>query len=143
MPCYLGLDYGIRRIGLAVSNPEATLAFAAGTHVEGRDGSVLARLAELVDERDVVALVLGLPLTADGSEGDMTRRVRKFALRLEEEFHLEVILWDERFSSVEADRWLAGTVRREKEDRDTVAAQIILQSYLDHLNRGSDRTSGP
>jgi len=134
MSCYLGLDYGLRRIGIAASDP---LAFAVGTHVEGRDGSILAYLGEMITERSVTGLVLGLPLTADGREGEMAKRVRKFAGRLEKEFEVEVILWDERFSSAEADRWLKGSRTSSKEDRDSVAAQIILQSYLDSLKAGA------
>ena len=137
MSCYLGLDYGLRRIGIAASDPARSLAFALGTHVEGRDGSILTRLGELIAARDVTGLVLGLPLTADGREGDMVGRVRKFARRLAREFEVEVILWDERFSSAEADRWLGGSNRSGKEDRDALAAQIILQSYLDSRSAGA------
>ena len=139
MSCYLGLDYGLRRIGIAASDPSSGLAFAVGTHVEGRDGSILNCLGELIDERGVSGIVLGLPLTADGREGDMAARVRKFGRRLGDQFPVEVILWDERFSSAEADRWLPGGGRSAKEDRDAVAAQIILQSYLDSL----DAETGP
>ena len=137
MSCYLGLDYGLRRIGIAASDPDGSLAFALGTHVEGRDGSILAHLGEMITERSVTGLVLGLPLTADGREGEMAERVRKFAGRLEKEFEVELILWDERFSSAEADRWLKGSRTSRKEDRDSVAAQIILQSYLDSLKAGA------
>ena len=143
MSCYLGLDYGLRRIGIAASDPAGSLAFAVGTHVEGRDGSVLAHLSVMIAEREVRGLVVGLPLTADGREGDMAVRARKFAHRLDEEFGLEVILWDERFSSVEADRWLAKGTKTKKEDRDAVAAQIILQSYLDHLRSGHECRKNP
>jgi putative Holliday junction resolvase len=144
MSCYLGLDYGLRRIGLAASDPDGTLAFAVGTHQEGRDGSILTRLGTMIAEREVVGLVLGLPLTADGREGDIAAKVRKFAERLAREFPVEVILWDERFSSAEADRWLEGANRPAREDRDTVAAQIILQSYLDSLAaRGKPHREDP
>ncbi len=142
MTFYLGLDYGLRRIGIAAGDPARSLAFALGTHVEGRDGSILAYLGKLITERSVTGLVLGLPLTADGREGEMAERVRKFAVRLEKEFEVEVILWDERFSSAEADRWLKGSRGSSKEDRDAVAAQIILQSYLDSLNAGADPPGG-
>jgi putative Holliday junction resolvase len=133
MSCYLGLDYGLRRIGIAASDPAASLAFALETHVEGRDGSILSRLGALIAERSAATVVLGLPLTADGREGDMVVKVRKFADRLRREFEVEVVLWDERFSSAEADRWLEKGTRFKREDRDAVAAQIILQSYLDSL----------
>ena len=135
MPCYLGIDYGLRRIGIAASDPDASLAFAVGTHVEGRDGSILSYLGSLISERKVTVLVLGLPLTADGREDDMARRVRKFSQRLLQEFQIEVVLWDERYSSAEADRWLDLRRRPSKEDRDALAAQIILQSFLDSPRR--------
>ena len=144
MRACLGLDYGLRRIGLPASDPDTGLAFALGTHVEGRDGSILTHLEKLITERAVTTLVVGLPLTADGGEGDIAARVRKFATRLEEEFGLAVVLWDERYSSAEADRWLDGARRPAKEDRDAVAAQIILQSYLDSLAAGeSEPGDGP
>jgi putative Holliday junction resolvase len=68
----------------------------------------------------------------------MAQRTRKFARRLAAVFPLEVILWDERYSSAEADRRLGDARRRTREERDAVAAQIILQSYLDSLAAASD-----
>ena len=129
MKTWLGLDYGLRRIGIAAGS--GSLALAVATHQEGRDGSVFAFLRAIVDEREAVGFVVGLPLTADGREGDMAVRVRKFAGRLEEEFGLPVILWDERYSSAEADRGLAEAARPPREARDAEAARIILQSWLD------------
>jgi putative Holliday junction resolvase len=135
VPCFLGLDYGLRRTGVAASDPEGTLAFAVGTHVEGRDGSILSYLEAIIDDRDVSVLVMGLPLTADGREDDMARRVRKFAQILLGRFQVELVLWDERFSSAEADRWLDLRRRPTNEDRDALAATIILQSFLDSPGR--------
>ena len=131
MPCFLGLDYGLRRTGVAASDPEGTLAFAVGTHVEGRDGSILSYLEAIISDREVTVLVVGLPLTADGREDDMARRVRKFTRILLGRFQVELVLWDERFSSAEADRWLEMRRRPTSEDRDALAATIILQSFLD------------
>ena len=138
MPACLGLDYGLRRIGIAASDPDTSLAFAVGTHVEGRDGSVLKRLAELVAERGVTTVVVGLPLTAAGDEGDVAARARDFARLVGDRLDVEIILWDERYSSQEADRWLAPARRPGKEDRDALAAEIILQSYLDSLAAGGE-----
>ncbi len=143
MPACLGFDYGLRRVGIAVSKDDSPLAFALETHVEGRDGSLFGRIANLIGARHITCLVVGLPLTADGREGDMARHARRFAGMLEERFDLAVVLWDERFSSVEADRWLKGRSRRRKEDRDAVAAAIILQSYLDRLAAGAAGTPFP
>jgi len=145
MPCYIGLDYGLRRVGIAVSDDTAAFAFALETHVEGRDGSLPARLAALVAERGAAAVVVGLPLTADGREGEMAARARRFADLLAGRLAVPVILWDERFSSREADRWL-GERPRERGERDAVAAELILQGWLDRrqaeLRDGGGDSSG-
>lgn len=133
----LGIDYGTRRIGLAWGDRERRLAFALGTHQEGRDGSALDRIAGIVQERQIERVVIGLPRRSDGSEGEIAERARRFARLLEERLELPCVLWDERYSSQEADRWLAGRAsRKEKGDRDSLAAEIILQSYLDSLVAG-------
>lgn len=138
MAVALGLDYGLRRIGLAVSDPTGTLATAIGCH-HNRDGSVLARLRALIEDRGVTEIVVGLPLTADGREGEMAEHVRRFAGRLETEFGLPVRLVDERYSSQEADAWLAfSRSRRVKGTRDAVAAELILQQYLDTCAAGGE-----
>jgi putative Holliday junction resolvase len=134
MPVYIGLDYGARRIGIAVSDPGGKIALPVGVHVEGRDGSVIDRLADLVREHGAVGVVLGLPLRADGSEGDIAARVRRFAGILETRLALPVTLSDERYSSQAAERsiGLRGRPARRGEV-DDVAAQIILQDHLDRL----------
>jgi putative Holliday junction resolvase len=139
MAGFLGLDYGKRRIGIATGDDDRYLAFALDTHVEGRDGSVFNHLRKIIEDRDIRTIVLGLPLTADGQDGEMARAVRGFALLLEERLGLPVVLWDERFSSAEADRWLVAKKQVAKEDRDALAAEIILQSYLDHLRAEAER----
>ena len=142
MPACLGLDYGLRRIGVAASDSNASLALALDTHVEGRDGSVLTYLENLVRERAATTVVVGLPLTAEGVEAELAIRARAFATRLGEHLtavglSVAIVLWDERYSSQEADRWLAGVRRTTRGDRDAVAAAIILQSYLDSLEAGA------
>ena len=134
MKTWLGLDYGLRRIGIAAGS--GALALAVGVHEEGRDGSVFAFLRRIADERGAAGIVVGLPLTADGRETEMAARVRKFARRLEEELALPVELWDERFSSAEADRGLAEAARPPRGARDAEAARIILQSWLDARSAG-------
>lgn len=136
MTAYLGIDYGKRRIGVAAGDDQRHLAFSLGTHVEGRDGSVLKYLADIASEREIQTVVVGLPLTADGALGEMAEAAQSFARLLEERLQLAVVLWDERYSSAEADRWLVAKKQVSKEDRDALAAQIILQSYLDHLRSG-------
>ena len=141
MPACLGLDYGLRRIGAAANDAGSSLALALGTHVEGRDGSVFTWLADLVAARGIERVVVGLPLTADGREAELAVRAREFAAKLGARLGLEVVLWDERYSSQEADRWVAGARRPEPGARDAVAAAIILQSYLDHLAAAGEERS--
>lgn len=136
MPVYLGIDHGTRRVGIAVSDPDAAFAFALQTHVEGRDGSLLDLLSKLVAERGAVAVIVGLPLTADGREGESAVRARRFAERLAEVLPVPVEMWDERYTSQEADRFLAhppgrAKADRDKGERDAVAAELILQGWLD------------
>ncbi|MGQ9590197.1 MAG: Holliday junction resolvase RuvX [Planctomycetota bacterium] len=128
----LGVDYGDRRIGLALSDPSGTLA---------RPFRVVAASPKLAEELKDVALregveriVLGFPRNMDGSIGPKARQVLEFRAWLERELGLPVDLWDERLSTVEASRLLedAGLSREERGARvDQVAAQRILQNFLD------------
>jgi len=141
MPACLGLDYGLRRIGFAACDAEASLAFAIDTHVEGRDGSVFSLIEKMIVERNIQTLVVGLPLTTAGEEADLAQKARTFGDKLALKFSLPVVMWDERYSSQEADRWLVLAKRPTREDRDALAAEIILQSYLDSLQAGPPRES--
>ncbi|MFT5233796.1 MAG: putative Holliday junction resolvase [Candidatus Krumholzibacteriia bacterium] len=134
MPACLGLDYGLRRIGVAASEATVDLAFGVGTHVEGRDGSIFLWLEKLISERGITIIVVGLPLTTAGEVGELASLATAFATKLEQKLGLKTVLWDERYSSQEADRWLQKGRRQNKEERDALAAEIILQSYLDSLN---------
>jgi len=132
MPVLIGLDYGERRIGIAVSDEAGRLALAVGVHVEGRDGSILQTLSDLVRERGAAGVVVGLPLTAAGREERLAQRARRVADRVGEALGLPVILVDERYSSQEAERWIALRGRPARRGEvDAVAAQIILQQHLD------------
>jgi putative Holliday junction resolvase len=136
------VDYGVRRTGLAVGDTERRLAFAHGTHDAHQDGSLLTAVRELAAARGATTVVVGLPLTADGRAGDIAERARRFAGILQRDLDLEIVLWDERYSSAEADRWLALRRAPTKGDRDALAAAIILQSWLDSLDAG-DREAKP
>jgi putative Holliday junction resolvase len=128
----LGIDYGEKRIGLALSDPTGSLARALEV-VEGEDAlwGVLERLGR---DEDVDRIVLGLPRNMDGSVGRKAREVMEFKERLERRAGLPVETWDERLTTVEAERYLrAGGIGPRKRGRrvDKVAAQILLQSFLD------------
>jgi len=136
----MGLDYGERRLGVAVCD-ELGIAAHALPAVE-RDGNELDRLARIIEERVVECIVVGLPIRMDGTEGRQAQKVRRFAAKLRKRLpELEVELVDERLSSAQAHSALsqmgAGS-RRRREAVDGMAAQIILQRYL-----GRRRSEGP
>lgn len=139
MGAVLALDYGTSRIGIAISDPTRTLATAVTVHRAGRDGPVAAFVAALVRERGVDQLVVGLPLTADGRLGEIAERAKRFAGKLGEDLGLPVALVDERYTTQEAERLLRGPGRRRgRESPDAVAAELILQQYLDAAGAGRD-----
>jgi putative Holliday junction resolvase len=130
----IGLDYGERRIGVAAGDPLGLTAQPLARIERTSVAADMARIADIARRRSADTVVVGLPLEMDGSMGPQARRVRRFALRLEREIGLPVVLWDERLSTVEAERSLldAGERRENRREvRDSVAAALILQSYLD------------
>jgi putative Holliday junction resolvase len=134
----LGVDFGERRVGLAISDPMGLIARTAGIVERRSDQQAAEHIARLVQEWDAEAVVVGLPLNADGSEGFQARRTRRFASLLQELLgERPVILWDESLSSVEARDLLAerGKPSRRRRHHDDVAAAVILQSYLDVRRR--------
>ena len=133
----LALDYGRRRIGLALADPGGMLATPLGCHDSRRDGSVRDHLARLVAEHGVTELVVGLPLTADGRRGELAVAAERFAGRLREWFGLPVHLVDERYTTREAAALLraGGRRRRPRGDTDAAAAALILQQFLDARRR--------
>ncbi len=137
----LGVDYGERRIGLALSDPTATIAQPLPT-LQRRRGKrpPVAPVARLAAEHDVSAIVLGLPLTLDGDESDWTREVRGFGTALADRTGLPVAYVDERMTSLQAERAVRSLgltkQRREEKDRvDAAAAVLILQAYLNSEHR--------
>jgi putative Holliday junction resolvase len=133
-PGLLGLDFGTKRIGVAVGHPETGLAFPVETyHRKSRnaDAEYFRRIA--VDHR-VGRLIVGLPSLASGTEGDSARRAREWGRGLARELGLPVVFIDERYTSAEADRLLRdrGLKASERKGRvDMLAAQIMLQAYID------------
>ena len=134
----LGLDVGDRRIGVAVSDPDGRMAFPLTTHE--RRGDDAHGLLEVARREEAGRIVVGLPISMDGSRGPQADSAAAFADELRRRGDLEVVLWDERLSSREADHHLRAAGRRgrdAKAQRDAVAAAIILQSYLDGRRDGA------
>lgn len=130
----LALDAGTVRIGVALSDP---LRLTAQPHsFLDASGDVEDRVAALVTEMDVDTIVVGLPLSLDGGEGPSADLARQLADRIAARVDVRVELYDERFSSVTAERVMlqAGARRAERRQaRDKVAAAVFLQAYLDGL----------
>lgn len=134
----LGLDYGSKRWGVAVCNSEQTIAVPVETWNVRADAANIRHMRELIDDYRVVGIVIGLPVRLDGVEGDQAALVRRFGEWLAEQVTVPVAFWDERHSSTEAEvlLWSQGvSPTRSKERLDRLAAQIILQAYLDAANR--------
>lgn len=128
----LGIDHGERRSGIAISDSTHTFASARAV-LEGEE-ALLREVERLVAEEGIERVVLGLPLNMDGSKGPKALAVLAFKERLEKRLGLPVDAWDERLSTVQAQGALreGGLSSRQRAARvDKVAAQIILQSYLD------------
>ncbi|MFH1262124.1 MAG: Holliday junction resolvase RuvX [Pseudomonadota bacterium] len=128
----LGLDYGRKRIGLAISDPLGLSAQPLGFILN--DSKILDRLLEVIRTREVSEIVLGHPRSLSGKLGEMAREVEAFAEKLKERTTIPLHLWDERFSTSEAENLLVSAdVRRDKrkEVRDTVAASLILQGFME------------
>jgi putative pre-16S rRNA nuclease len=130
----LGVDFGTRRIGIAISDPGRTMAFPVEVY-EPRGPVPDARyFRELVRENEIERIVVGLPLHTSGRESEIATRARKFGEWLAAATRIPVIFFDERYSSVEAEHALldAGLTKKKRKARlDKLAAQIMLQSYLD------------
>jgi putative Holliday junction resolvase len=129
---WIGIDLGERWIGIALSDGTGSIARPLEV-VEGVQAALL-RVTELLREEEIGGIVLGLPRNMDGSLGRKAKEALAFGEVLRSRFSVPVETWDERLTTVEADRYLREaemTARRRKERVNQVAAQILLQSYLD------------
>ena len=130
----LGIDFGTRRVGAAVSDPGRSIAFPLEIYERRGVDADARHYRELVEENDVDRIVVGLPLHTSGREGDLAARARAFGDWLTAVTGRPVIYFDERYTTVEAEHRLldAGLTRQKRKAlRDKLAAQIMLQSYLD------------
>ncbi len=131
---FLGIDLGTKTMGIAVSDPGGTIAGSAGTIKRKSLEDDLARIREIVEDRDIKAVILGLPLHLSGKESEGSSRSREFKHVLEQRLGLPVILVDESLSTARAEEvLLEADLSRKKRKKviDGLAAQVILQSYLD------------
>lgn len=137
----MGLDYGSKTVGVAVSDPEGIIA--SGVEIirrkdENHLRQTLSRIEELIREYEVGEIVLGLPKNMNNSEGVRVELTMDFKEKLERRTNLPVFMYDERLTTVMADKTMmeAGVRRENRKDYvDMIAATIILQDYLDRKKR--------
>ena len=132
----MAIDYGDKRIGLAVSDRLGMICGEAWTMEEWDMERASKRISEEAKAREVTKLVLGLPKNMDGSEGVRAEKSRQLKELLERDCGLPVVLWDERRSSIEAHAILHANGKKEKKHRktvDAVAASLILEGFLGSL----------
>ena len=137
----MGLDFGSKTVGVAISDP--LFLTAQGIEIvrrksQGKLRQTLARIEELKEEYEVGKIVLGFPKNMNNTEGERCEKTLEFKEMLEKRTGLEVVLWDERLTTVEADRTMMQVgIRREnrKEYVDELAAIFILQGDLDYQGR--------
>lgn len=137
----LALDFGDRRIGIAVSDELGLYAHPLMTLERTAWKNDLEAIRHIVEERQVRRIVVGMPLDMDGSRGRRVGKTERFMARVRQATGLEVVPWDERLTTVEAERTLLrGDMSRARRRRviDQVAAVIILQTYLDARGAGRE-----
>lgn len=132
----LGIDYGLKRIGISVSDP--LHIFASSLTTLQNDNNLTKKLSDIISEKNIVLIVLGVPSDEESSGTSIVKDVKKFKERLIKQFRLEVVEWDETFTSVIAERRITDSVskkknRRNKELIDMNSASVILQEYLDSI----------
>ena len=130
----LAIDHGTKRMGIAISDPSATIAQPLEFIPAEPFSDLLARLKEIIHEKEVEMILIGMPRNMDGSYGPAAQKVQEFVGVLKEALTIPLKTWDERLTSAQANRFLLeGNVRRQdrKQKVDKAAAAILLQSYLD------------
>jgi putative Holliday junction resolvase len=131
----LGMDLGEKRIGLSLSDPLGITAQGLKTIKRTDLETDLQQLKEIIEEKKVKKIVVGLPRNMDGTLGPQAEKVKQFIAFLIQEISMEVVYWDERLTTIAAERVLiGGGVSRKKRKKfiDKLAAVIILQSFLDN-----------
>jgi putative Holliday junction resolvase len=137
MSQYIGFDVGDRRVGVAASDQSHKIALPLG--VVERDGGSYGfnKIKKLIGEKKVEAFVVGVPLKSSGEKGTQSEKVLAYIEAMKSYFHIKVIPWDERYTTAIAENSLRERNIPQKKTKgviDVISAQIILQSYLDHVN---------
>lgn len=132
---YLGIDYGDRRVGVALSDPEGKIAFAQDFLENKNQGQLVGQVVQLCKKEGVKILIVGWPMHTSGKEGERTQKTYWFIDQIKKRLpQLKIERCDERFTT----QWATGKLRKvgikardQKTEKDSLAAQILLQTYLD------------
>ena len=138
----LGLDIGEKRIGVAISDELYFSANGLDVIERKNNGEDINKIAEIVSRYNVVKIVVGLPKNMDGSVGPSGEEVKKYVNKLQNALEVEVDFWDERLSTVAAEKTLIeADISRKKRKKviDKMAAAFILQNYLDYISKVDSR----
>jgi len=130
----MGLDIGDKRIGIALSDPQGWLASPSEVVLRESDAAALTKISELIQRHEVKRIVVGLPRSMDGSLNQQAIKVQAFAEELSRRIAVPVEFWDERLSTVAANRLMidVGTKKGDKKSkRDAISSALVLQAYLD------------
>ena len=137
----IGIDYGQKKIGISISDLRQCIASSRAVYVRGKFSKLSQQIGELVVSEKICGIILGLPLNMDGSEGRRCQSTRDFAKNITHLLKIPLVFWDERLSTIAAERTLlTADLSRKKRSEvlDMVASTIILQGALDRL--GNIRT---
>ena len=133
----MGIDFGLKRIGLALSDPLSVFAYPYKTLVN--DKNFWNEISKIVRDKNIKKIILGYPVNEQGSKSEITSGVEKFSKKLKNKFGIQIIFWDERYTSAIAREKILESVtkkskRRNKDLIDQNSAAIILQEYINTLN---------
>lgn len=131
---YLGIDYGLH-MGISVSDEKNTFAYPVC--ILNKKENIIEELKRIIDKYEITHIIMGNPINLNGSLSDKSKEVLNFVDILKENFNCKVILTDERLTTIEANKILVNTKgKKRKKVIDAVSATIILDSYLDKINKG-------
>ena len=134
MSRYLAIDYGDKRVGLAISDPTRIIAQPLETILYQSQKGLISELLQIIEKYNVERVILGLPLTLKGSDSEKTKTVRNFGAVLENKLKIPLIFFDERLTSLQAQQIIRQFGKKPSEHRakiDQFAARTLLQTYLD------------
>lgn len=138
---YLGIDFGLKRIGLAISDENNKIAFGLTTLENKGLDDLRLNIERLIERYGVGKIVIGFPNNMNGTPGYLSKELSKVVEILKSIPNIEIIMWDERLTSVEGERIAREMGKKDRNLIDKIAATLILQSYLDFINRKVDNFS--